>query len=522
MVLTDTLVKQGMNIIRQIEKPRKESIEEQQIVLKKLLKKAASTKFGQNFGFRELLEQDDLIEAYQRNVPYFDYELIFNQWWQQSLNGQADVTWPGHIKHFALSSGTTNDTSKYIPVSDEMRRAMSRAGLRMFSCLPKYQLPQNLYFKDWLMIGGSANLKEIGPVYAGDLSGINAKMPPFWLRKFYRPGTNVAKLSSWEERTNAIVKNAEQWDVSILSGVPSWVQLTLEHILEYYQLENIHQLWPNLSVFVTGGIAFDPYKKGFEQLLARPLIYQDTYLASEGFIAFQDRPETNAMRLLINNGIFFEFVPFNEAHFDTNGQIYPYAPAQTIDEVQEGVDYALIISTCAGAWRYLIGDTIRFIDKERCEMIITGRTKHFLSVCGEHLSVDNMNKAIEALEDGMTINIREFTVSTIQSGTHFAHKWYLGLDSEIDPKILASFLDHQLKLINDDYRAERGAMLQIPEVIVIPSQWFYDWQQANGKMTGQSKFPRVMNGKSFNQWETFIKYKSEAKYKNQQNESSIH
>ena len=504
MLLTDTLVKNGMNIIQQIENPRKSPIKEQNIVLRKLLKKAATTEFGRFFGFKELLNNAELVSAYQRKLPFFEYEEMFEMWWRKSLDGNSNITWPGLINYFALSSGTTNATSKYIPVSDEMRRAMGRAGLRMFSCLPKYQIPQSLYFKDWLMIGGSANLKEVGPVFAGDLSGINAKIPPFWLRKFYKPGTKVAKLPSWEERSAAIVKNAPHWDVSVLSGVPSWVQLTLERVLDFYKLDNIHQLWPNLSIFVTGGIAFDPYKKGLEKLLARPLIYQDTYLASEGFIAFQDRPNTKAMRLLINNGIFFEFVPFDEANFDIKGCLKSGAQALTLNQIEEGIDYALVISTCAGAWRYLIGDTVRFIDKTRCEIIITGRTSHFLSVCGEHLSVGNMNQALLGLEADLGVNVREFTVCAIQSDAHFAHKWYLGIDKDMDKHQLSFILDEQLKKINDDYAAEREAMLRAPQVELVPPIWFYDWQAANGRMTGQSKIPRVMKTFQFKQWEEFI------------------
>ncbi len=500
-----------MGIIRQIEMPAKHPLEEQLSVFKKLLKKATNTEFGEYYGFRDLRYSLNPITIFQEGVPIHDYYQIFDQWWHKSLEGKPDVTWPGQIKYFALSSGTTNDTSKYIPVSEEMRRAMGRAGLRMFSCLPKYDLPHHLYFKDWLMIGGSANLKELGAVYAGDLSGINAKIPPFWLRKFYKPGTKVAELPSWQERTQVIVKNAPQWDVSILTGIPSWVQLTLEHIIDYYNLSNIHEIWPNLSLFVTGGVAFGPYQKGFERLLERPLIYQDTYLASEGFIAFQDRPDTTAMRLLVNNGIFFEFVPFNEENFDANGHLKPQAQALTIEHIEEGVDYALVISTCAGAWRYLIGDTIRFTDKERVEIVITGRINHFLSVCGEHLSVGNMDQAIRRIEDELMVNVREYTVCAVTSGSHFAHKWYLGIDSSIDNQLLPLMLDEQLKKINDDYKAERGAMLKAPNVELISSQWFYDWQAAHGRMTGQSKIPRVMKVEQFKEWEAFVAQKRASK-----------
>ena len=493
-----------MGFSNPLEIRRRTPIEDQVRVLRKLLKRAGVTSFGRQYGFQDLWDVPDVISSFQSTVPYFDYDQIFARWWQQSLDGRPNVSWKGRTKYFALSSGTTGDSSKYIPVTNDMRRSMQRAALRMFACLPRYGLPTNFYFKDWLMIGGSANLQDLGPAMAGDLSGINARNPPLWLRKFYKPGTKTAKLSTWEERTAVIVENAPRWDVSVLTGVPSWVQLTIENILAHYNLDDIHQLWPNLSIFVSGGVALAPYKKSFEALLGKPLIYQDTYLASEGFIAFQDRPGTSAMRLITDNGIFFEFVPFDETHFNADGHIRPGVNSLSIDEVAEGEDYALVITTCAGAWRYLIGDVVRFADKARCEIIITGRTKHFLSICGEHLSIDNMNQAIGRLERDLEIVVGEFTVGAVRSGSHFTHRWYLGVEGDIDHQILRARLDEHLKEVNDDYRAERGAMLGPPQVQIIPARRFYDWQKAVGKMNGQSKIPRVLKGEQFKKWEQFV------------------
>ena len=235
---------------------------------------------------------------------------------------------------------------------------MRVGALRMFSCLPKYHVPASLYTKDWLMIGGSASLERLeSGALAGDLSGINARRPPVWVRGYYKPGTRIARLKSWDDRVRAISELAPKWDVGIITGIPSWVQLTLERIIADHQLDNIHELWPNLQVFVSGGIAFEPYRKSFERLLAHPLIYQDSYLASEGFIAFQNRPGTHAMKLLLNNGIFYEFIPFNSENFDEDGQLQPGVKALGIGEVEEGVDYALLISTNGRSlavpdWRY--------------------------------------------------------------------------------------------------------------------------------------------------------------------------
>ncbi|MCO6479948.1 MAG: GH3 auxin-responsive promoter family protein [Phaeodactylibacter sp.] len=507
MTVASNLVKKGISFVQQLEQRRPTPAQLQRRALLGLLRRAERTAFGRHYGFERLSNAANLEVAFQAQVPMHDYNRMFDNWWRRTLAGEADVSWRGAVKYFALSSGTSEAASKYIPITADMQKSMRQAAFRMFSCLPKYNLPPSFYTKEWLMIGGSASLQDLGHCYAGDLSGINASKPPVWIRSYYRPGTRIARIPDWDERTEAIAKMAPSWDVSVLTGLPSWVQLTLERIIEYHGLNHIHELWPNLRVFVSGGIAFGPYRKSFEELLAHPLIYMDSYLASEGFVAFQSRPETSAMRLQLNNGIFFEFVPFNEDNFDEEGRLRPSARALTLDEVEEGQDYALLMSTCAGAWRYLIGDTIRFADKARSEILITGRTKHFLSICGEHLSVDNMNQAIGRTEDLLNVKINEFTVSGVKADTHFAHRWYIGCEPKANPDTLSKVLDEQLMAVNDDYAAERSAMLRPPQAHVIDTRLFYEWQRHHGKMNGQSKFPRVMKGEQLAEWETFVKSK---------------
>ena len=504
MNVAGNLVKKSIGLVQQLDRRKKGPFISQMRTLEHLLKKAEFTAFGQTYHFSHLLRSPHFLEAFQDTVPVHDYDKIFSEWWRRSLEGEPNVAWKGRVKYFALSSGTAGATSKYIPITQDLTRSMRQAGLRMYSCLPKYDLPDDLYVKDWLMIGGSASLKRVGKAQVGDLSGINAKRPPFWLRKFYKPGRQVAKLKNWDERTEVIARNAPKWDIGVIGGIPSWVQLTLERVIEYNGVDNIHELWPNLKVFVSGGIAFEPYRKGFEKLLAHPLVYQDTYLASEGFIAFQDGPDSSGMKLVLKNGVFFEFVPFDDQNFDANGKIIDFPEVYTIDQVEEGKDYALLITTCGGAWRYLIGDTVRFTDKERCEIIITGRTKHFLSLCGEHLSVDNMDQAIGLLERQYDIEIREYTVSGVEANGHFAHRWYIGCDCTVDHSLLAKSLDEHLKAVNDDYAAERSAMLQELELHLIPPHLFQEWQREIGKLNGQSKIPRVMKGQRFKDWENFI------------------
>ena len=263
-------------------------------------------------------------------------------------------------------------------------------------------------------------------------------------------------------------------------------------------------MWPNLTSFVHGGVAFEPYKKGFEKLLGKPLTYIDTYLASEGFIAYQTRPETKAMKLVANNGIYYEFIPFNDKNFDADGNITSNPEALTISEVKENVDYAILLTTCAGAWRYLIGDTIRFTDLKLTEIIITGRTKHFLSLCGEHLSVENMNDAISRVSEELNIGIREFTVAGKPHDGMFTHHWYIGCDDKLDTQLLKTKIDKVLIELNDDYATERKHALKELLIDVLPTQVFIDWQAQHNKLGGQNKFPRVLKGERLEDWERFI------------------
>jgi len=239
-------------------------------------------------------------------------------------------------------------------------------------------------------------------------------------------------------------------------------------------------------------------------LVSKPLIYLETYLASEGFIAYKDRPESEGMKLVLNSGIFFEFVPFNEENFDTDGNMNKNLKSFTIGEVQEGVEYAMLLSTCSGAWRYLIGDTVKFTSVEHSEIVITGRTKQFLSLCGEHLSEDNMNRAIELVSEELDIDIKEFTVAGIPHGSLFAHKWFVGTDDKVDALILKEKIDEKLKVLNDDYRVERSAALKEVIVEIYPVRFFYDWMRSNGKEGGQTKFPRVIKNARLADWEQFL------------------
>lgn len=482
-------------------------------VLKKLLKKARFTEFGQQYKFDEILLSKHSGKSFQQLVPTYNYEKIYQEWWHKTLEGTPDICWPGVIKYFALSSGTSEASSKYIPITKELIRSNTITSLRQLLSLTRYEnVPKSAIGKGWLMLGGSTQLQK-GPTYfAGDLSGIQQKNIPFWFQGLglYKPGKKIASEKDWSKRIEEIIENAPSWDIGFIVGVPAWLQLCIEKIIERYQLNNIHEMWPNLAFYVHGGVAMEPYKKGFERLMGKPITYIETYLASEGFLAYQSRQDSKGMQLALNNNIFFEFVPFDEKNFDANGDIVEDPEVYMIHEIEENKDYAILISTNAGCWRYAIGDTVKLIDREKNEIIITGRTKHFLSLVGEHLSVDNMNKAIEMVSEELNVYIPEFTVAGIPYDNFFAHQWFVASNDPIDENLLAEKIDEKIKLINDDYEVERKHALKAVKVKVLKEDVFMDFMKSKGKIGGQHKFPRVLKGKMYKDWELFLSPSSQS------------
>ena len=509
MAIISTLLKKGIRLRESLEQEYSHPLELQRQELKKMLIYAAETEIGRKYDFAKILKgfrwgESEFYERYKSQVPIYDYNRIHDEWWYKLLEGKSNVTWPGPVRHFALSSGTSGATSKFIPITRDMVKAIRRTGVRQILSLSKYDLPASLLTRGILMLGGSTDLEFNGTYFSGDLSGITTGRLPIWFQRFYKPGKKISRSKNWGDKLDQIVEKAKSWDIGIIVGVPAWLQILIEKIIERYEVNNIHEIWPNLQIFVHGGVSFEPYKKGFERLLGKPLLYLETYLASEGFLAFQALPNRKSMRLVLNNGIFHEFVPFNDSNFDEEGNIKQDAETLKIDEIEEGKDYALLISTCAGAWRYLIGDVIRFVSKEESEIIISGRTKHFLSLCGEHLSVDNMNKAIELTAEEHDLNIREFTVLGIPHGSLFAHHWFVGSDTKIKEGVLRKSIDKNLKLLNDDYAVERNHALKKVFVTVLPPALFYDWLKEQGKEGGQNKFPRVLKGEKASNWQEFL------------------
>ncbi|WP_221394701.1 GH3 auxin-responsive promoter family protein [Dyadobacter sp. NIV53] len=502
MTVIGELIKKAIDITGMIISDP-DPVQAQKEVLKELLETAKFTAFGKAYHFKDILESEDLIAEFQKSVPVHDYDKMNGDWWHYLLEGHQNVTWPGGQQFFALSSGTTSH-SKHIPVTDDMLASIKKAGMNEIANLKAFDLPGEFFTKQILMLGSSTNLIEKDDHKEGEISGISASNIPAWFGGFYKPGREIADIANWDERVKRIAEEAADWDIGCISGIPAWVELMLKEIISNHKLNNIHEIWPNLMVYTTGGVAFEPYRKSMEKLFARPLIYIDTYLASEGFIAIQKRPETASMALFPNNGIFYEFVPFDDEHVDEDGLVKPGARVFSLADAEENVSYVLLISTVSGAWRYMIGDTVMITDKEKAEIVITGRTKHYLNVVGSQLSVNQMNDGLRVIEKEYDVVIKEFIVAAVHRNDEYIHKWYLSCDKTPDKIKVAESLDKTLSENNKNYNVARGKALKGVEVELIPEEIFYKWSEETKKMGGQVKIPRVMKEEEFLEFGKFV------------------
>jgi SOS-response transcriptional repressor LexA len=495
MAILGSIVKSAIELKNNLGSNSEDPVSLQEKQLKNLLEKAANTAFGKYYGFSQLLKEEDVISAFQRRVPIFDYHEMNEKWWSQQQK-LPDITWPGKPDFFALSSGTTGKDSKRIPVTKEMLESIRSVGISQAESMANFDLPAEFFEKEILMLSSSANLSrhEYGHL-EGEISGINTNNLPSWFGGFYRPGEEIAKIDNWEDRIAAIAKAAPEWDIGAIAGIPSWVQMMLKAIIDEHQLANIHEIWPGLAVYATGGVAFEPYRERFDKLMGKPVNYVDTYLASEGFIAHNTRPDTMSMKLACNHSLFFEFVPFDERGFDETGNMLADPEVFSIRDVKEGEEYALLLSTPAGAWRYLIGDTIKFTDLEQLEIKISGRTKYFLNVVGAQLSEEKINDGITAVARKLEgITIEEFGVAALKDDQGaFYHQWVMGIEgNQVDEQHIADLLDAELKERNKNYGVARSKALKGIKVAAIPPALIYGWLEQEKKKGGQVKFPKVM------------------------------
>jgi hypothetical protein len=479
------------------------SAQEKQLI--ELLNKAKNTAFGKYYGFNEIMADPNPVARFKSEVPIFTFEKMNREWWLQQQKFE-DITWPGKPEFFARTSGTTGKKSKQIPITPEFLESMKSVGTSMIQSLVNFELPEHIFESEILMLSSSARLDTNQKGFSeGEISGINVSNFPNWYDIFYRPGKEIASISDWDLRIQKIAEEAPKWNIGAIAGIPSWVLLMLQKVISYNDLNTIHDIWPNLTIYSTGGVAFETYRRDFEEIVEKPLIIMDTYLASEGFFAYNSRPATMAMELALSHGYYFEFIPFDERGVDETGELLQNPLSFDISEVETDQDYVLVVSTCSGAWRYAIGDVIKFESLNPPQILITGRTKFFLNVVGSQLSEEKLDAAILALADEMGISINEYSVGAIKNDSNdYVHQWILVTDDPLNSEKAAQFLDKLLKESNNNYRVARSKALKGIQVEVISKNQYQDYLKSTKKVGGQVKTPKVLEESKLNEMLNFF------------------
>jgi hypothetical protein len=477
--------------IDQIQNFMDHPIETQKEILFSQLYHAKNTDYGKIHGFSSISTYHD----FRQNVPIVSYE-DFEPFIEQARQGKPDVIWPGHIRKFAKSSGTTNAKSKFIPISTEsLKDCHFKAGKDLLSIYVNNHPENTLFQHKNLRLGGSSELYEDYNTKFGDLSAIMIENLPFWIEVTTTPSKKVSLMSEWESKLKAIISEVKMEDVGSLSGVPSWMMVLLQRTLAETGNRNIAELWPNLEVFFHGGISFTPYKDQYRNWIGKDINYYEIYNASEGFFGIQDLPGSDEMLLMLDYGIFYEFIPM-ETFNPNNLQAIP------LEEVEIGKNYAMVITTNSGLWRYLIGDTVRFTSINPFRLKISGRTKHYINAFGEELMIDNVETALTRTCAETKASVSEFTGAPVfmKDGESGAHEWIFEFtDEPANMEYFCERFDAHLKSINSDYEAKRyqNITLKKPIVHVAKPKLFYDWMGQRGKLGGQNKVPRLSNDREY-------------------------
>lgn len=505
MAILGSIIKTTINTIDTLNFDSKTALEHQKIQLNNLLYKAKDTSFGKYYNFTNLLESKDVMKEYKKRIPIFDYNTINQKWWKQQQI-QPDITWPGHPDYFAKSSGTTGKKSKRIPITSDYITSVRSVGTSMIKDLSKFDLPSPVFEKEIFMLSSSAKLKTHKNGFEeGEISGINVSNFPDWYDVFYRPGKKIAAIEDWDERKEQIAIEAPNWDIGAVAGIPSWILEILKAIIKKNNLNNIHEIWPNFTIYSSGGVAFETYRSSFEKVCDKEITVLDTYLASEGFFAYTARPNTMSMKLALHHNMFFEFVPFNKEGFDETGNILKEPKVLHIHEVEENTQYALLVTTSAGAWRYMVGDTIEFTDLKRHEIKITGRTKFFLNVVGSQLSEEKLDKAVLDTAKKFNIDINEYTVGAIKEGEDYYHQWILVSDDKTDNEACKDYIDGSLQEANKNYKVARKKALKGIKLKVITKKSYHNYLKSENKNGGQIKTPKVMTEEKIKKYLAFLK-----------------
>lgn len=463
----------------------------QQQVLFNNLKKAKHTIYGKEFGFEDI----KTIDQFQSQVPMVSYE-EFEPYIELARRGEKDVSWNGKIKWFAKSSGTTNAKSKFIPISTEsLEDCHYAAGKTMFALYLNANPETEIFTHKNLRIGGSSELYQKYETRFGDLSAILIDNLPFYAELKNIPNKEISLMSDWNVKMDAIIRASKNEDVGSLTGVPSWMLVVLQKMLKETNNTYLDDLWPNIEVFFHGGISFKPYADNYELITKKSLNYFEVYNASEGFFGIQDQLHSKDLLLLLNNGIFYEFIPMEEFHND-NPRVL------TIDQVEVGKNYAMIITTNGGLWRYIIGDTVRFTSTTPHRIVITGRTKHYINAFGEELMIENAEEGLKQACMKTNAIISEFSAGPIfmTGNEKGAHEWIIEFDKNPDDfDLFVETLDKTLQSINSDYEAKRfnNMTLNLPVVHRAARGLFLEWMKSRGKLGGQNKVPRLSNTREF-------------------------
>jgi hypothetical protein len=467
-------------------------IEVQNEVLYELLSEAKESHLGVKYDFKNIRN----YRSFAQKVPIQQYESV-EPLIERNRMGEQNVFWPSKIQWFAKSSGTTNSKSKFIPVSEEaLNDCHMKAGKDMLCLFINNNEDTEIFKGKGLRLGGSSAVYEDNDTYFGDLSAIIIENMPFWADFSSAPSQKTALMSEWETKMEAIIEETIKEDITSLVGVPSWMLVLLNRVLEVTGKDNILEVWPNLEVYFHGGMNFKPYKDQYERLIPKKSFrYYETYNASEGFFAIQDQNESDELLLMLDYGIFYEFIPME--NFKGEDSI-----AIPLDEVELNKNYALLISTNSGLWRYLIGDTIKFTNLKPYRIKVTGRTKHFINVFGEELVIENAEDALEAACNKTNASVIDYTVAPIfmsEEGSG-AHEWLIEFKKV--PKDIEAFtlhLDKALKQLNSDYEAKRymDMTIGLPRVHQAEKGLFYQWLKNKNKLGGQHKVPRLSNQRDY-------------------------
>ncbi|MBO9633798.1 MAG: GH3 auxin-responsive promoter family protein [Chitinophagaceae bacterium] len=460
----------------------------QREVLQDLVTAAQYTEFGKKYNFSTLFN----IRSFKQTVPIHEYEDM-KPYIHRIMEGEQNILWNTPIYWFAKSSGTTSDKSKFIPVSDEsLEDCHYKAAKDVLTMYYQYNPESDLLTGKGLVLGGSHTINPMNEeAQYGDLSAVLLQNSPFWGNWLRTPDLSIALMDEWESKIEMLAQSTIRENVTSISGVPTWTLVLFRRILEITGKQSIAEVWPNLELYMHGGVSFTPYREQFHKLIGKQINYLEMYNASEGFFAAQDIPGEEGMLLFVDHGIFMEFMPIDEY-----GKQFPDTIG--LSEVELGKNYALVISTNGGLWRYLLGDTVQFTSLDPFRIKVSGRLKHYMNAFGEEVIVDNTDKAIAAASAATGAVVNDYTAAPVyfSEGSNGAHEWLIEFEKQ--PADLAAFtreLDATLKSLNSDYEAKRhkDIALRMPVLHSLPKGIFSQWLKSRGKLGGQHKVPRLSN-----------------------------